>query len=178
MSKKKHLCLLSLHHQMSLFVLCGRFDVMEEWDWPATWWDGSIRINYLVSVNWGQYLPFQVPNKDGGVSGGTHDELSCRRKEYIVVIKDVGSTLRPIKVRVQCFLDLCTCFCNSYVEDGSFVFLYKVLRRSFEAEGAVLLFYHFKDSDSVSICQPGDKCSTATRYESHCGTTWYYHPNV
>lgn len=157
------------------YVLCGRFDVMEEWDWPATWWDGSVRIYNLVSVNWGQYFPFQVPDKDGGVSGGTHDELSCRRKEYIMFIKDVGisSTLRATKPRVQRLLDLCTCFCNSYVEDGSLVFLLKVLRRSFEAEGAVFLFYHFEDSDSVSICQPGDKCSAATRY-----VTWDRPPNI
>lgn len=59
-----------------------RFVGIEEWNWPATWWDGSIRINYLVSVNRGEYFPFQVPDKNGGVSGGTHDELSCRRPTH------------------------------------------------------------------------------------------------
>ncbi len=46
-------------------------------DWPATWGDGSIRIGYLVSVDRGQYLSFQVPDVDAGVGGGAHDELAC-----------------------------------------------------------------------------------------------------
>lgn len=51
--------------------------IVEGWDWPATWWDGSIRIGHLVSVDRGQYLSFQVPDVDGGVSRGTHDEFAC-----------------------------------------------------------------------------------------------------
>lgn len=78
-----------------------------------------------------------------------------------------SSTLRPAKVRVQRFSHLSTCFRNSYVEDGSRVPLRKVLRSSFEGEGAVLLLYHLKDADSVSVCQPGDKCSAAATFASH-----------
>lgn len=53
---------------------------MEGWDWPATWGDGSVRIGYLVSVDRGQYLSFQVPDVDAGVGGGAHDELACREE--------------------------------------------------------------------------------------------------
>lgn len=51
--------------------------VNKEWDWPATWGDGSIRIGYLVRVDRGQHLSFQVPDVDTGVGGGTHDKLAC-----------------------------------------------------------------------------------------------------
>lgn len=47
-------------------------------DWPATRWDGSVRIGHLVSVDRGQHLSFQVPDMDRGVGGGAHDELTCR----------------------------------------------------------------------------------------------------
>lgn len=63
----------------STSVLCGRFDVAQERDRPATWGDGSIRIHDLVGVDGGQDFPFQVPDEDGGVSGGTHDEPSCQK---------------------------------------------------------------------------------------------------
>ena len=55
---------------------------MEGWDWPATWGDGSIRIGYLVSVDRGKNLSFQVPDKNGGVGGGTHDEFACWEEKH------------------------------------------------------------------------------------------------
>lgn len=60
----------------------------------------------------------------------------------------------------------CTRLCNANVEDGGLVFLWKVLRCSFEAESAVLLFHHFKDSNGVSIRQPGDERPAVKRWKS------------
>lgn len=39
-------------------------------------------IVHLVCVDAGQDFPLQVPDEDGGVTGGRHDELPlCREKE-------------------------------------------------------------------------------------------------
>lgn len=51
---------------------------------PAAWGDGSIGVGYLVRVDGGQDVSFQVPDVDAGVRGGTHDELPWG-----------GSTLQP-----------------------------------------------------------------------------------
>lgn len=58
---------------------------------------------------------------------------------------------------------VCTCLCNANVEDGSSVFLWKVLRGRLEAQCAIILFHHFEDSNGISIRQPGDERPKSAR---------------
>lgn len=46
------------------------------------------------------------------------------------------------------------------------MFLWKVLSSSFEDQRPILLFYHFEDSDGVSVRQPGDERPAGERQES------------
>ena len=69
----------------------------------------------------------------------------------------------PLNHKSKTFHVVCTCLGNANVEDGGLVFLWEVLRSSFEAYSAVILFDHFEDSDGISIGQPGDKCPAVKR---------------
>lgn len=59
-----------------------------------------------------------------------------------------------------------TCLCNANVEDRSFVFLWEVLRCCLEVKCAVILLHHFKDSNGISIGQPGDEGPTSATWVS------------